>query len=125
MNKLVGAILFLFVSADIPAQPIRFLEEKTAFCYSELALARYLKFAEKRILDGLKQLIIKGKCDFVPDGEIVRLENYRINTMGNTKVVEFELEDQTVWTFNALVQSVDFSNLLAVNAGFDNYIALL
>jgi hypothetical protein len=55
-----------------------------------------LKFAKKRNLDGLNQLVVKGKCDFVPDGEIVRLENYRINSIGNTKVVELELEEQSV-----------------------------
>ena len=111
MKKWVLLLTFLSVSYTGQAQPVKFLEEKTAFCYSEQALARYLKFAEKRDLDGLNQLVIKGKCDFVPDGEIVRLENYRIDTIGNTKVVEFEFEDQTVWTFNALMQSVDFSNL--------------
>jgi len=110
-EKWIFLLSFLSMSHTGQAQPIKFLEEKTAFCYSEQALARYHKFAEKRNLDGLNQLIIKGKCDFVPDGEIVRLENYRINTIGDTKVVEFELKDQTVWTFNTLVQSVDFSNL--------------
>ena len=112
MIKLILVTLILLFSVSVQAkQPIKFLEEKTAFCYSEQALSKYLKFVKKRNLDGMNKLVIKGKCDFVPDGEIVQLESYRINTIGNTKVVEFQLEDQTVWTFNALIQSVDFSNL--------------
>ena len=111
MKKLPLMLLFMMFGTDIPSQSIKFLEEKTAFCYSEQALSKYLNFVNNHNLDGMNELVIKSKCDFVPDGEIVRLENYRINTIGNTKVVEFELKDQTVWTFNTLVQSVDFSNL--------------
>ena len=111
MKKLVLAILFMVIGVSAQAQPVKFLEEKTAFCYSEQALSNYLNFAKNRNLDGMNKLVIKGKCDFVPDGEVVRLENYLIDSIGNTKIVEFEIEDQTAWTFNALVQSVDFSNL--------------
>ena len=57
------------------------------------------------------KLMLKGKCDFVPDGEIVRLTDYRIDSIDNMKVVEFEMDNLTVWTFNVLVQSTDFSNL--------------
>ena len=103
MKKLPLIVLFMAFGTDITAQPIKFLDEKTAFCYSEQALSKYLNFVKNHNLDVMNELVIKSKCDFVPDGEIVRLENYRINTMGNTKVVELELEDQTPWTFNALL----------------------
>jgi len=59
----------------------------------------------------MNKLVIKGTCAFVPDGEVVKLENFRIGKIGKTKIVEFELKYLSVWTFNASVQSVDFSNL--------------
>ena len=111
MKKLVLLALFTAVSAASHAQPVKFLEEKTAFCYSETALSKYLEFAQKSNLDGMNELVLKGKCDFVPDGKVVRLIDYRIDSIGNMKVVEFEMDNLTVWTFNALVQTTDFSNL--------------
>ena len=105
-------VLFLLgLSFASHAQSIKFLEEKTAFCYSVKALGKYLKFAKNRNLDGMNKLMLKGKCDFVPDGEIVRLTEYRIDSIDNMKVMEFEMDNLTVWTFNVLVQSTDFSNL--------------
>ena len=111
---LTSAIL-LFLNAAAIAQPIKFLEEKTAFCYSEKALAKYLHFASKRNFDGLNNLVKDGKCDFVPDGEIVRLRNYRIGSIGEMKVVEFEMNNRNLWTFNALVQTADFSDMKAID----------
>lgn len=93
------------------AQPIKFLEEKTAFCYSQDALTKYLHFAAKRNINGMNDLVLEGECDFVPDGEIVRLQNYRIDSIGKMKVVEFELNNQNLWTVNVLVQSADFSDM--------------
>jgi hypothetical protein len=110
MKKLMLFVIFT-VSGVSQAQQIEFLEEKTAFCYSEKALASYLSFASKRDLEGMNQLVLKGKCNFVPDGEVVLLKNYRMNAIGDMKVVEFEMENQIVWTFSVLVQSADFSNL--------------
>ena len=109
--KLVAAIFFVIICGSVTAQPIKFLEEKTAFCFSEEALATYLQLASKRDFDGLNNLVLDGKCDFVPDGEIVRLNNYRVGSIGKMKVVEFEMNNQNIWTFNALVQSADFSDL--------------
>ena len=103
-------LLVLFCGTAL-AQPIKFLEEKTAFCYSEKALAKYLHFASKRNFDELNKLVLNGKCDFVPDGEIVRLKDYRIGSIGKMKVVEFEMNNQNIWTFGALVQTADFSDL--------------
>ena len=112
MKKLALIALFLVFNVSVvDAQSIKFLEEKTAFCYSETALSKYLTFARKSNLDGMNELVLKGKCDFVPDGKVVRLTDYRIDSIGNMKVVEFEMDNLTVWTFNALVQTTDFSNL--------------
>jgi len=111
MKKLALTALFFLFTVAVQAQSIKFLEEKTAFCYSESALSNYLKFAQKSNLDGMNELVLKGKCDFVPDGKVVRLKDYRIDSIGNMKVVEFEMDNLTVWTFNALVQTTDFSNL--------------
>ncbi|MCI0504889.1 MAG: hypothetical protein L0Z73_02145 [Gammaproteobacteria bacterium] len=110
MKKLMLFVIFT-ASGVTQAQQIIFLEEKTAFCYSEKALASYLKFAQKRDLEGMNELALKGKCNFVPDGSVVLLKNYRMNTIGDTKVVEFEMDKQTVWTFNVLVQTANFNNL--------------
>lgn len=110
MKKLLstGVSLLLFMFSAANAQAIKFLEEKTAFCYTEKALATYLKYASTRDFDGLNNLVLKGKCDFVPDGEIIRLKNYRISSIGEMKVVEFEMDNHNYWTFNALVQSASF-----------------
>ena len=108
---LFATILLTAVCTTVSAQPIKFLEEKTAFCYSEKALAKYLHFASKRNFDGLNNLVLNGKCDFVPDGEIVRLKDYRIGSIGKMKVIEFERNNQSLWTFNALVQTTDFSDM--------------
>ena len=53
MKKLIlVAASLLIISGSVIAQPIKFLEERTAFCYSEKSLSKYLQFASKRNLDG-------------------------------------------------------------------------
>ena len=113
MKHQILSALFLLVSLInvAEAQPIKFLEEKTAFCYSEKALAKYLQAASKRDIHGMNNLMLKGKCDFVPDGEIVHLKNYRIDEIGKMKIVEFEFKDQNLWTVKRLVQTADFSDM--------------
>lgn len=111
MKILILVAMLSAVSGASHAQSIKFLEEKTAFCYSETALSKYLEFAQKTNLDGMNELVLKGKCDFIPEGKVVRLTDYRMDSIGNMKVVEFEMDNLTVWTFNALVQTTDFSNL--------------
>lgn len=108
---LTTALITALLSSNVFAQSIKFLEEKTAFCYSEKALGKYLHYASKRNIEGMNSLMLKGKCDFVPDGEIVRLKNYRIDSIGKMKIVEFEKDNQVLWTINALVQSADFSDM--------------
>lgn len=105
-------ILALFLVAQTGhAQQLRFLEQKTAFCYSKQALAKYLKHAEQHNLDGMNNLVLDGKCGFVPDGEVVRLKKYQIKTIGDRPVVRFRMNDNICWTPKALVQTADFSNL--------------
>ena len=111
MKNFIFFAVFMLLSAGSQAEQIKFLEEKTAFCYTEKSLANYLKLAEKRDLVGMNQLIMKGECSFVPDGQVLLLKNYRIDVIANTKVVAFEMDNLTGWTFNALVQTADFSNL--------------
>jgi hypothetical protein len=93
------------------AQQIQFLEQKTAFCYSKKALAKYLNHAEQRNLDGMNNLVLNGKCGFVPDGEVVRLKKYEIKTIGKRPVVRFKMNNNVCWTPKVLVQTADFSNL--------------
>lgn len=111
MKKSILVAILMVISFTAQGQSIKFLEEKTAFCYSVNALSKYLKYAKKSNLDGMNELMLEGKCDFVPDGKVVRLTDYRIDSIDNMKVVEFEMDNLTVWTFNVLVQSTDFSNL--------------
>jgi len=112
MKKLTLAALFFVVSSAVQAQQtVKFLEEKSAFCYSEQALAKYLDHASRRDIDGMNNLVLNGKCDFVPDGKVVQLKKYRIDSIGNTKIVQFSIDDKNCWTFLALVQTADFSNL--------------
>jgi len=108
--SLISTVIVIAISGIVNAQPIQFLEEKTAFCYSEKSLAKYLHFASKHNIDGMNELVLNGECDFVPDGQIVRLQNYRIDSVGKTKIVEFELNNQSLWTVNSLVQSADFGD---------------
>ena len=110
MKKLIlsNIIFLILVCGSAYAQPVKFLEEKTAFCYSEKSLAEYLQFASVRDFKSLNKLVLKGKCDFVPDGEVIRLKNYRMSSIGEMKVVEFEMNNHNYWTFNALVQSASF-----------------
>jgi hypothetical protein len=111
MKKLMLIALLMGQCVTSQAQPIKFLEEKTAFCYSEKALTKYLAFAKKRNLEGMNRLVLQSKCDFVPDGEVVQVTDFRIDSIGSMKVVEFKIDNLTVWTFKALVQTTDFSNL--------------
>ena len=93
------------------ADSIVFLEPKTVFCYSKQSLANYLKLAESRNFEGLNQLVVKGKCDFVPDGDIIRLSNYRDHMLKDRSIIAFENQEQTLWTFKALIKQVQASNL--------------
>lgn len=112
-NLLKGfsCLAFLLVVQASHAQQIQFLEQKTAFCYSKQALAKYLKYAEQRNLDGMNELVLNGKCGFVPDGEVVQLKKYQIKTIGNRRVVRFKIDNNTCWTPKILIQTADFSNL--------------
>lgn len=110
MQKLILVALLAVFTAAVRAQPIKFLEEKTAFCYSQNALAIYLNHAEQRNLDGLNKLVLAGKCGFVPDGEVVRLTKYKTGAIGDTRIIRFRMNNNTYWTFQALVQTADFGN---------------
>ena len=46
-------------------QTIKFLEEKSAFCYEEQALAKYLDHAFRRDIDDMNSLALNRKCEFV------------------------------------------------------------
>ena len=101
----------LFFCESSFARSLEFLEEKTAFCYSQASLSKYLGHVRQRNIDGMNQLVHKGECSFVPDGQTYALTDYekgRINTMN---VIAFQKDDKTLWTFAALVQSVDMGQL--------------
>lgn len=93
------------------ADSVVFLEPKTVFCYSKQSLAKYLNLAESRNLDGLNQLVMKGKCGFVPDGNIIRLNDYSVRKINERPIIAFENQEQTLWTFKALVKQISASDL--------------
>ena len=111
MQKLIFVAFLTVFSTIAQAQPIKFLEEKTAFCYSEKALSQYLTHAERRNLNGLNKLVLTGKCGFVPDGKVIRLTKYKSGTIGDMPIIRFKMNNNTCWTFQALVQTADFGNL--------------
>lgn len=110
-NLMISSVLFL-VSANVLADPVLFLEEKTAFCYSENSLSKYLGMARDRNIDGMNKLVLEGECDFVPDGKMIPLKNVRKKLMGPMPVVAFSQVNETLWTFQAFVQEVDMSSQL-------------
>ena len=111
VNKLLAVVTLLYGINIAHADPIVFLEPKTVFCYSQQSLAKYLSLAESRNFDGLNQLVTMGKCNFVPDGDIVRLSDYRSDTIKDRPIVAFENEEQTLWTFEALIKQVPSNDL--------------
>lgn len=111
MQKIVLSAFLLAASASSQAQSIKFLEQKTAFCYSKQALRQYLAHAQQLDLDGMNKLVLNGHCEFVPDGEVVQLKHYKVKIIGDREVVRFEMNNNTCWTPKALVQTADFDNL--------------
>jgi hypothetical protein len=111
MQKIILSLLLFAASACAQAESIKFLEQKTAFCYSEQALTQYLAHAQQLNIEGMNKLVLNGHCEFVPDGEVIQLKQYKVKTIGDRQVVEFEMNNNTYWTPEALVQTTDFSNL--------------
>lgn len=111
MKKLLLIALLVSNGCLAHAESIQFLEPTTVFCYSQQNLAEYLRKADQRDLDGLNQLVLAGKCDFVPDGDIIRLGHFRDLTLESRPIIAFENKNQTLWTFKALVKKVQLSNL--------------
>lgn len=107
MQKLFIAFLLSVLSGAAFAQQPKYLEEKSAFCYSQEALANYLKHAERLNLDGMNQLVLNGKCGFVPDGKKYTLTKYKSDIIGKMPVIQFTMDDNVFWTFKALLQSAD------------------
>ena len=111
MNKVAIALVLSLTSLVVNAKPFHYLEEKTAYCYSAASLAKYLKLARIQNMDGLNQLVLKGKCDFVPDGQVYSLTDYRKTSIGSMPVISFEKDQKTLWTFKALVSTSQISDL--------------
>lgn len=106
MNKLLLGILLVLVYSGAQANSINYLDPKTAFCYSDNSLGRYLSFVQIRDINGLNRLVLAGECDFVPDDKIMPVTNYEEKKIGSMPVVSFRLEGKTLWTFKKLVQRV-------------------
>ena len=109
MKYTVTAIIMLFISSIASANGVDYLDPKTAYCYSNDSLGKYLHFAQARNFDGLNKLVLDGECNFVPDGDFVHLDKYKDNKIGNMPVVSFELNQKTLWTFKKFVQRTEFN----------------
>ena len=101
----------LFFSSFSFAKSVEFLEEKTAYCYSEESLSKYLGHVRVRDIDGMNQLVYSGECNFVPDGETFALSEYEKTKINTMNVIAFEKDQKTLWTFEVLVQSVTLGQL--------------
>lgn len=104
-------LILASLSHTASAQSIEYLEEKTAFCFSEASLTKYLSNAKNRNIDGMNNLVLEGKCGFVPDGQILSIHKPKKDRIGSMPVVSFQKDDKTLWTFQALVQKTDFGTL--------------
>lgn len=111
MRHTILLAILICISSNAAAQALEYLEEKTAFCYSEHSLGKYLKMAKSRNIDGLNQLILSGECNFVPDGEIMSLSGYRTDSIGSMPIVAFEKDNQELWTFRTFVQKTEIGSL--------------
>ena len=85
-----------------------YLEEKSAFCYSQESLSQYLDAAKNSNIQSMNQLVLAGKCDFVPDGQVYQVGKYDNAKIGGTPIIAFNKDDTTLWTFKAFVNSVNF-----------------
>ena len=105
---LFGTLIFSSVSF---AKAVEFLEEKTAFCYSKDSLSKYLAHVRVRNIDGMNELVYSGECNFVPDGETYAIGDVEKSKINSMHVIAFQKDEKTLWTFKALVQSVQLGQL--------------
>jgi len=102
-------ISLIMLSGLAHANSVTYLDQKTAFCYSDKSLGRYLSFAQARNIDGLNKLVLNGECNFVPDGNIVHMDKYKEQKIGSMSVVSFIVNKKTLWTFKKFVQRTEFN----------------
>jgi len=86
-----------------------YLEEKSAFCFTQESLSQYLDAAKRSDMQTLNDLVLAGKCDFVPDGQVYSLRKYSSAKIGTVPVVAFNKDEATLWTFKAFVNTVNFN----------------
>jgi hypothetical protein len=111
MKKLLVFLALSLASLAVQANSLHYLEERTAYCYSSDSLAKYLHMAQARNIDGLNALVLKGECDFVPDGQVYSLTDFQKDAIGTMPVIAFERDDQTLWTFKAFMTTSEFNSL--------------
>ena len=86
----------------------QYLDAKSAFCYTQESLSKYLDAAKQSDIESMNHLVLNGKCDFVPDGQIFTVKKFSSAKIGNTPVIAFNKDENTLWTFKAFVNSVNF-----------------
>jgi len=86
----------------------QYLDAKSAFCYTQDSLSQYLDAAKKSDIDSMNKLVLSGKCDFVPDGQVFSLDHYSNTSIGSTPVISFNKDNVTLWTFKVFINTVAF-----------------
>jgi len=94
--------------SNISKLSAHYLEEKSAFCYSQDSLSQYLDAAKTSNIQVMNELVLAGKCNFVPDGQVYQVGKFDDAKIGGTPVIAFNKDDTTLWTFRAFVNSVNF-----------------
>jgi hypothetical protein len=91
------------------AHSAQYLDAKSAFCYTQESLSQYLDAAKQSDIESMNHLVLNGKCDFVPDGQVYSVKKFSSAKIGTTPVIAFNKDETTLWTFKAFVNSVNFN----------------
>lgn len=94
---------------------IEYLDEKVVFCFSKDSLRAYINMLKVFDLDGMNNLVLKGKCNFIPNGEYLPLESYKSHTINSVPVIATKIEGITLWTFRKLVSEGDPANPVIIS----------
>ena len=99
------ALTLMVATSLLRADPGKYLEANTVYCFSKQNLVSYIKFAQARDMQGLNLMVETGECDFTPDGKNVSVPSFRSEKINSTLVVRFPFNGKTVWTFKTLLKS--------------------
>lgn len=103
-------------TCNIITDEIEYLDEKMVFCLSEKSLRDYEKLIKKLDLNGMNTLVLAGKCNFIPDGQYLPLDDYDVHTNYSAQVISTKVENVTLWTFKKLISKGNPEELATTTA---------